>query len=97
MIAVVAVHVSLAIDRPRPALPPPLSTGRSLVHLTDTCTRPGLRDSCVGCCRILKYYLAELRREFLRGCAFSRYKQFETSPKTIEQELQPAVCEQRHL
>ena len=26
----------------------------------------------------------------------SRYKQFEISPKTIEQELRPVVCEQRH-
>ena len=34
---------------------------------------------------------AEMRREFVRGCAFSRCEQFETSPETIEQELQPAV------
>ena len=29
------------------------------------------------------------------GSAVSRYEQFETSPVTIEQELRPAVCEQR--
>ena len=29
----------------------------------------------------------------MRGSAFSRYEQFDTSPETINQELQPAVCE----
>ena len=31
----------------------------------------------------------------MTGCTVSRYKQFETS-ETIEQELRPAVCEQRY-
>ena len=33
----------------------------------------------------------------MTGCTVSRYEQFETSPETIEQELQPAVCEQRQI
>ena len=28
------------------------------------------------------------------GCAYIPYEQFVTSPETIEQELQPAVCKQ---
>ena len=39
--------------------------------------------------------LAELTRELVRGCTVRRYKQLETSPETIEQELRPAVCEHR--
>ena len=31
----------------------------------------------------------------MTGCTVRRYKQIETSPETIEQELQPAVCEHR--
>ena len=31
----------------------------------------------------------------MTGCTVSQYTQFETSPETIEQELQPAVCELR--
>ena len=38
-----------------------------------------------------------MRRELVTGCAFSRYEQFEKSPETSEQELQPAVCEQRNI
>ena len=45
----------------------------------------------LGVFRVLKKFSAELRRELMTGCAFSRYEQFETSPETIEQELRPAV------
>ena len=31
----------------------------------------------------------------MTGCTVRRYKQLETSPETIEQELRPAVCERR--
>ena len=31
----------------------------------------------------------------MTGCTARRYDQFETSPKAIEQELRPAVCERR--
>ena len=31
----------------------------------------------------------------MRGCTVSRYEHFETSPETIEQELQSVDCEQR--
>ena len=31
----------------------------------------------------------------MTGCTVRRYDQLETSPETIEQELQPAVCERR--
>ena len=38
-----------------------------------------------------------MRRALVRGNAFSRYEQFETSPDTIEQELRSADCEQRPI
>ena len=38
---------------------------------------------------------AELRCERVRERNDNRYEQFETSPGMIEQELRPAVCEQR--
>ena len=31
----------------------------------------------------------------MTGCTFRRYKQLETSPETIKEELPPAVCERR--
>ena len=40
---------------------------------------------------------AELRCEPVRGCKVSRFEQFETSPETTEQELRPAICEQRQI
>ena len=39
--------------------------------------------------------MGELRCKLVRGWTVSLYEQFETSPETIEQELRPAVCEQR--
>ena len=42
-----------------------------------------------------KKFSAELRRELVTGCTVRRYKQLETSPEMIEQELRPAVCEHR--
>ena len=64
----------------------PFSTGRSLVHSTDTCCGLGFGDS-FGCFSRITNCYAELRRELV-----SQYEQFETSPETIEQELRPAVC-----
>ena len=44
-----------------------------------------------GCFSRIKKFYPELRRELVRGSAFNRYEQFETSLETIEQELRPAV------
>ena len=44
-----------------------------------------------GCFSLLKNMLSLLRCELLRGRNVSRYKQFETSPEIIQQELRPAV------
>ena len=77
---------SLAIDRPWLALRP--------FHSTDTCSRVGLRDS-FWVFFAYKKFSAEPRRVLARGCTVSRYEQFDTSPETIEQELRPAICEQR--
>ena len=49
----------------------------------------------IGCFWHIKKFSAELRRELVTGCTVRRYKQLETSPETIEQELRPVVCEHR--
>ena len=58
-------------------------------------TRAGTRfPRCLECFSRIKK--AVLRRKLVTGCiTVRRYKQLETSPKTIEQELRPAVCEHR--
>ena len=91
MIAAVVAHV-VADDRSTVTGVTPLSD-RALAcsfnrHLCET------RNSFWVFSRVKKCY-AELRCELVRGSAFIRYEQFEISPETIEQELQPAVCEQR--
>ena len=96
MTAVVAAHVVAvsvgrwrSIDRDRRYRP--FSTGRSLVHSTDTCTGLGFRDSFPMFFAYKNSY-AKLRRKLVRGWTVSRYEEFDTSPETIKQELRPAVC-----
>ena len=42
-------------------------------------------------------FVGRTDNELVRGCTVRQYEQLETSPETIEQELQPAVCEHRQI
>ena len=44
---------------------------------------------------LIKKLLGRTEIRTCAGCTVRRYKQLETSPETIEQELLPAVCEHR--
>ena len=74
---------------------PPVFDGSFAGYSTDTCAGLCFRDNYRVFFEYKKNYMAEARRELMRGITFSRYEQFETSPETIEQELRPAVCELR--
>ena len=66
----------------------------SLVHST-AYSRDDSVIANFGCFSTKMFCNAELRCELVRGRTDSRYEPFEISPETIEQELRPAVCEQR--
>ena len=52
--------------------------------------RCGIRDS-FGCFSHIQTILRRIETELMTGCAVSRYKQYETSRETIEQEMRPTA------
>ena len=86
--------LSLAINRPWPALLA-FSTGRSLVHSTDTCARLGVRISfwVFFAYIYIKQLLGrpETRTRDRIDCQ-SIWTVWDISREPIEQDLRPAVC-----